>query len=372
MRPKRSAKPKLGRLEKIEPVDYWQSDADFLAWLQEAENLSLLAEALGLDLALVDDDGQSPEAEGLLCEDLGTETLVLVMPQVSSSDVAHLGQLVSRAAQGDVQCVVWITAALQPSQYHAMAWLNQLSAGQPTFAGVEVELWQIGKNAMAANFNQVDLATGYEASHDVTPDATPDATEADPDAPGEEDDDEPEAVTPPEPEPLTEQQQDNLDFWTDLCQQLDRRGSVIKPGAPTPEPAMGFAIARADFRLYAILDRDHDSLHTELLLSGVDAHPHFYLLAHERALVEDEIGYPLIWDDSGDLTCAIACSLSEVDMANRDQWKDYQTWLCDRLEQLYEVFYHRIKHLDATAYQPLPDYGPDYDSDPVADRKSVV
>ena len=57
---------------------------------------------------------------------------------------------------------------------------------------------------------------------------------------------------------------------------------------------MGFAIARADFRLYAILDRDHRSLHTELLLSGVDAHPHFYLLAHERALVEDEIGYPLI------------------------------------------------------------------------------
>ena len=145
--------------------------------------------------------------------------------------------------------------------------------------------------------------------------------------------------------------------WTGLCQQLDLRGSVIKPGAPTPEVSMGFAIARADFRLYAILDRDHGSLHTELLMSGVDAHPHFYLLAHEQALVEDEIGYSLIWDDSEDHTCAIACNLPEVDIANREQWKAYQIWFCDRLEQLYEVFYDRIKHLDAATYQPLPDYG---------------
>ena len=178
------------------------------------------------------------------------------------------------------------------------------------------------------------------------------------------DEDEDEAADPPEPEPepLTALQQENLEFWTELCHQLDQRGSVIKPGAPTPEPAMGFAIARADFRLYAILDRDHRSLHTELLLSGVDAHPHFYLLAHERALVEDEIGYPLIWDDSGKHTGAIACSLVDVDLSDRQHWKDYQTWFCDRLEQLYEVFYDRIKHLDAATYQPLPDY----DAEPLA------
>ncbi len=348
MRPKRSAKPKLGRLEKIEPVDYWQSDVDFADWLREGENLELLSEALGLDLHPVDngsDDEDSPAPDYLICEDVGSASLVLVVPQVTASDVTHLGHLITWTAREQAAQIVWVTAEFLPDQLQTLAWLDQLSGDAHAFEAVEVELWRIGKNAMAANFHQLDLTLepGPDTAHGENAD-------------GEEDNLD-ETPPEPEPEPLTELQQENLEFWTGLCDKLDRRGSVVKPGAPTTEPAMGFAIARADFRLYAILDRDHHSLHTELLLSGVDAHPHFYLLAHEQALVEDEIGYPLIWDDSGEQTCAIACSLPEVTIADREQWKDYQTWFCDRLEQLHDVFYNRIKHLDATTYQPLPNYG---------------
>lgn len=346
MRPKRSAKPKLGRLEKIEPVDYWQSDADFVEWLGEAENLELLSEALGIELAFVPEHATVESWDYLLCEDGANEDWVLVMPQVAPSDQAHLGQLISWVAQADVSRVVWVAAELLPDHLQALAWLNQLGQDRVAWDGVEVELWRIGKNAMAANFHRVDLVP--ETPQDLSP------LEAN--APGEEVP--PDSEIPVEPEPLSEQQQENLEFWAGLCQQLDRRGSVIKPGAPTSKAAMGFAIARADFRLYAVLDRDHDSFHTELLLSGVDAHPHFYLLAHEQALVEDEIGYPLIWDDSGEHTCAIAASLPAVDLADRNRWPDYQTWFCERLEQLYEVFYDRIKHLDAATYQPLPNYDP--------------
>jgi hypothetical protein len=347
MRPKRSAKPKLGRLERIEPVDYWQSDADFVEWLREADNLELLGESLGLELTPMAAEAITEAPGYLLCEDSVTDSPVMVMPQVAPSDVAHLGQLMTWAAQVDAPRVVWVTAELLSDQVQTLSWLNQLGLGQVTLEGVEVELWRIGKNAMAANFHRVDCANDAPHGTAATDDKDLDENDADPSA------DTPAA----KPEPLTEQQQENLDFWTGLCQQLDQRGSVIKPGAPTPETAMGFAIARADFRLYAILDRDHSCLHAELLLSGVDAHPHFYLLAHEQALVEAEMGYPLIWDDSGEQTCAIASSLSELDLADRKRWPDYQTWFCEHLEQLHEVFYNRIKHLDAATYQPLPNYG---------------
>jgi hypothetical protein len=344
MRPKRSAKPKLGRLEKIEPVDYWQGDVDFLEWLGEADNLELLSEALGLELALVEADEPAVDIGYLLCEDAATESLVLVMPQITVADAVNLGQGIIWAAQTEASTVVWVAAEFLPDQSDALAWLNQLGEGKMAWMGVEVELWRIGKNAMAANFHQVDFFDSSSDGAPVDTDLKPDEADPEPEPP--------EA----EPEPLTVLQQENLDFWTGLCHQLDCRGSVVKPGAPTTESAMGFAIARADLRLYAILDRDHNSLHTELLMSGVDAHPHFYLLAHEQALVEDEIGYPLIWDDAGEHTCAIACSLPEVEMADRERWKEYQIWFCDRLEQLYEAFYDRIKHLDAATYQPLPNY----------------
>jgi hypothetical protein len=303
---------------------------------------------------VTEDDPEGEPAPGyFLCEDPATESLVLVLPQITAADATHLGQLVMGAAQVEASAVVWVTAEFSPEAVQAIDWLAHIANPHFSLEGVEVELWRIGKNAMAANFHRLETGAASEGGDNRAKE------------PDFEEDDEDEATAPPapEPEPLTELQQENLEFWTGLCHQLDRRGSVIKPGAPTPEPAMGFAIARADFRLYAILDRDHSSLHTELLLSGVDAHPHFYLLAHERTLVEDEIGYPLIWDDSGKHTCAIACSLVDVDIADRQQWKDYQTWFCDRLEQLYEVFYDRIKHLDAATYQPLPDY----DAEPLAD-----
>jgi hypothetical protein len=337
MRPKQSAKPKLGRLEKIHPADYWQTADDFQHWLAEAENLELLSEALGFDLQPFEmDDAASERGDYGLFQTTEGDDLVLVAAQPGATEAQHLGHLITWAAAETVSTVVWIAADLAPDHSDALQWLNRISQGQVSFLGVEVELWCIGKNAMAVNFDQ------------VCPPPEPVDAEAE-----DEDSGVAEAVAP-EPEPLTEVQQENLDFWSGLCERMDRLGSLVKPGNPTPAATMGFAIARAGFRLNAILDRDHRSLYTELLLSGIDAHPHFYLLAHERDLIADEIGLPLIWDESGEHTCVIASTLGEVDLANRDRWPAYQDWFCDCLERFYEVFFERIKQLDANGYHAMP------------------
>ena len=93
---------------------------------------------------------------------------------------------------------------------------------------------------------------------------------------------------------------------------VDRQGSLVKPGSPSTESTLGFAIARAGFRLNAILDRDHSSFYTELLLSGIDAQPHFHLLAQEREAIADAMGLPLIWDGTGEQACMVASTLTSV------------------------------------------------------------
>jgi hypothetical protein len=339
MRPKRSAKPKLGRLEKIDPLDYWQSQADFQHWLIEPENLELLNEALGLELAIADSAALADQIDqGLNYLQLMAEgdTPALVTVQLGTADSAHLGELITWAAAESAALIIWIAADFHGDQRLALGWLNQLGVDQASFLGVEVELWQIGKNAMAVNFIPVDEAES-EAGEDLLPKVSA-----------------PEPEPEPEPEPLTAVQQENLAFWSGLCDRLDRQGSLVKAGAPTPEATMGFAIARAGFRLHTILDRDHHSLYTELLLSGIDAHPHFYLLAHEKELIADETDLPLIWDDAGENTCVIASVLGGADIGDRDRWPEYQAWFCLCLERFYEAFFDRIKQLDAAAYQPLP------------------
>jgi len=346
MPPKKSSKPILGRLEKLEPTVYWHEDAEIIPWLSEPENLTLLGEALGLQLALEvatdlngDEDDAPPLA--LFCQEGGSNARVMIEPQLGATDDLHLGQLLTRAAQAQVDGVIWVVAHLTPNHQQALTWLNQITTARQWFCGVELELWRIGKTAMAAKFNPSIQPTKAAAAG---------LGEAEGAAP-------PEAEDPAE-EPLTEAQLQNLEFWTGFCQHLDRRGSIVKPGVPPHHSAMGFAIGRAGFRLYASIDREHQTLHAELLLSGEDAQPHFYLLATEQDAIATEMGYPLVWDDQADhKACAIYCTLSEVDIDCRDHWQDYYQWLCDCLEGLHQVFAERIKYLDAMDYQPLPDYG---------------
>ena len=349
MRPKQSAKPKLGRLEKINPADYWQSAADFQQWLAEVDNLELLSDALGLVLSPLIGDAVSDDASGDnpetapdygLFQDAEADQVVLVAAYPGATETHQLGDLITEAALAEAATVVWVAAEFTAEHQKALDWLNQLGQDQAAFLGVEVELWCIGKNAMAVNFNPLQDDLG-EAEDTAAEGNSPNQESAP-------------ANIEPEPEPLTESQQANLDFWAGLCEQMDRLGSLVKPGIPIPETTMGFAIARAGFRLNAILDFDHRSLYTELLLSDTDAHAHFYLLAYEREQIADEMGLPLIWDDSSEQTCVIACTLGEVDLANRERWPDYQAWFCDCLERFYEVFFERIKHLDANGYHAMP------------------
>jgi hypothetical protein len=345
MRPKRSAKPKLGRLKKIHPADYWQNAVDFQQWLTEPENLELLGEALGLELDVYEpDDAAETVDDCLLGFDRNSESLVLITVQLDTADDAYLGRLITQAATAEAPVVVWVAAEFSEQHTDALDWLNHIAGSNILFLGVETELWSIGKDAMAVNFKCI--AEPESASSNADDDEQGVVAEEDP---------EPE----PEPEPLTETQLENLEFWALLSRHMERQGGLVKPGTPSPDAKMGFAIARAGFRLYAIIDRDANCLHTQLLLSGVDAHPHFYLLAHEQELIVDEIGIPLIWDDSHPEACAITSTLRDADITIRDHWPDYVDWFNDCLERFYEVFFDRIKQLDANLYEPLPNYPTD-------------
>ncbi|MGB3136112.1 MAG: DUF4268 domain-containing protein [Nodosilinea sp.] len=336
--PKRSAKPKLGRLQQLDPNNYWQTQTDFQQWLAEPETLELLGEALELELTLVEASTSSAGDYSLLETDNET---VLLAAYLGRPEPTDLGKLLAWAADADATQVVWVAPSFSAEVSCTLTWLDQTS--QVTLLGVAVELWSIGKAAMAVNFMPACGAV--------------DNSEADADALDGEDPDSEDSAEPggePEPEPLTKVQQENLDFWGGLCDRMDRQGSLVKPGSPSIESTMGFAIARAGFRLTAILDRDHNSLYTELLLSGTDAQPHFHLLAQERETIADDIGLPLIWDSADDQSCMVASTLGEVNLGDRDRWADYQAWFCDCLERFYEAFYDRIKRLDANSYQPLP------------------
>lgn len=343
-----SARPPLGKLEKIDLLAYWQGEeAGFTPWLAQPEHLQILGDSLGLVLEVVVGNEPLPNAiasgqsASLLCCDRATGSQVLIESQLGKTDSLHLGQLISRAAALQADTVVWIASQVVFDYQLALQWLNSIGQPKAAFFGVELELWRVGGAAMAINFNPVAYPAAWSPAATATAAAPP----------------EPEPEPEPEEPPLSSEQQQLLDFWSGLCEQLERRGSIVKSGSPEPQTTMGFAIGRAGFRLYASFDPEDRCFYVELELLGEDAHPHFYLLAEEQAEIAAEVGLPLIWDDqAGEKACAIYCVLPEVDLDAAARWPDYWRWLSDALELLHEVFSGRIKQLNAMDYQPLPDY----------------
>ncbi|WP_299413837.1 DUF4268 domain-containing protein [Acaryochloris sp. IP29b_bin.148] len=346
MSPKHSSKPNLGRLEKVDVTQYWQSATeDFAPWLCQEENIQLLGEAIDLPLEVVLDAQQMCDRQAdLLCRQTGTKNWILIGSQLCPTDEQHFGQLLTEGADINAVGIIWIASQFSAEHLKLLNWLNQHAQPSLQFLGVEIELWQIGKTAMAAQFNLVSPA---KASPEAPP---PDTTQLDLESQLEH---QIESSSDPEPEPLTETQAQQLAFWTELCDQLEQRGSVVKAVAPPPEDHIDFAIGRAGFLLSAHLDQSHASLAIELRLFDEDAQAHYELLVAQQAWIESELGFSLMWENLSS-ECVIYCSLTEVDIAATDQWPDYIDWLCGGLECFHLTFADLVQSLNAEDYHRPP------------------
>src|SRR6056297_3245278 len=121
------AEDPLGRLERVDLREIWLSEAqDFTPWLARPENLSVLAETLGMELELeAQEQAVGPFRADLLCKDLDSDKWVLVENQLERTDHRHLGQLMTHAAGLKAVSIVWIAASFTEEHRAALDWLNE-------------------------------------------------------------------------------------------------------------------------------------------------------------------------------------------------------------------------------------------------------
>jgi hypothetical protein len=111
---------RLGKLEHVDPRKLWNSEpAAFTPWL--ASNISLLGEALGLDLELM----QTEKAVGdfscdIQARDTGRDRPVIIENQLEPTDHRHLGQLLTYAAGLDAAVIVWISPEVREEHREAL------------------------------------------------------------------------------------------------------------------------------------------------------------------------------------------------------------------------------------------------------------
>jgi hypothetical protein len=322
-------KPALGRLEQVNLRSAWNNEStDFTPWLAEQENLELLGKAVDLELELeAREKYVGPFRADILCKDLGSDSWVLIENQLEQTDHSHLGQLLTYAAGLQAVTIVWLAEKFTDEHRAALDWLNAVTGETINFFGLEIELWRIGNSAMAPKFNVVSKPNDW--SRTVS-----------------------EGARRLEATSYSEEQQLQLEFWTELKNFLQQHHSSIHIRTPQPQNWMNFPIGRSQFGLSAIIHNRDKRIGVALTLYGLNAKPHYYLLEREKTIIESELGTTLDWAENPGKIVRSSIYLHERNMNPlvKEQWPEQHAWLCEKLEAFKKVFAPRVKKLNASDY----------------------
>ncbi|WP_193368037.1 DUF4268 domain-containing protein [Pelagibius marinus] len=326
----------LGRLERVELRDIWTSEAsDFTPWLGQSENLAVLAETLGMDLELeAQEKNVGPFRADILCKDIGSDAWVLVENQLERTDHTHLGQLLTYASGLQAVTIVWIASRFTEEHRSTLDWLNKITDESFRFFGLEVELWRIGQSPAAPKFNIVSKPNDW--SREVARAAR--------------------AIDDTE---LSETRIMQRAYWEALHRVLNTvDGPVSGNRKAAPQSWMPYSVGRAHFQLSAVMNRPKKQVRAELYMTGRNAKAFFWLLEQQKEAIEQELGYPLDWEElPAGQDSRIAVYFEEADPEDESDWPRQHEWLAKRLNEFHRVFSQRVKALDPADWRPEEDGG---------------
>ena len=157
----------LGKLEKIEDLrSIWKHEAkDFTPWLAEEENLSLLSEAIGIDIVLEEQESNVGEfSVDILASEESTGRKIIIENQLEDTNHDHLGKIIAYASGKDAEVIIWIVKRARDEHKQAIEWLNNHTDDKCAFFLIEIELWRIGKSDPAVKFNIVERPNDWAKS----------------------------------------------------------------------------------------------------------------------------------------------------------------------------------------------------------------
>lgn len=316
----------LGQLESIELRSVWRRESEhFTSWLAEGANLSLLGQTLGLSLELEAQEQEvGPFRADLLCKDTGSGSWVIIENQLERTDHTHLGQLITYAAGLQAATIIWISARFTEEHRAALDWLNEITAENFNFFGVEIELWRIGVSPIAPKFNVVSKPNDWSKS------VRQGASSVD----------------------LTPNRQLQLAFWTGFQSYL-REHSTVRASRAQPQGWIPHAIGRTGFTLISIASLydsaadsyDRGELRVELVVNHREAKAFFASLERSRTKIEQEIAVPVTWHNPKSSRQAKVYVRRSANLHDRREWPEYYEWLRVHLELFAKVFTERVRTL---------------------------
>jgi hypothetical protein len=309
----------LSRLERVDLRAVWVNEAtSFTPWLAQDDNLNLLADAIGLDLACEGtEQNVGPFRADILCKAAGnSDHWVLIENQIERTDHSHLGQLITYAAGLHTATIVWVAQRFTDEHRAALDWLNEITGQEISFFGLEIELWRIADSPPAPKFNVVCqpnewVKEGERAKSNATSGAC--------------------AVY--------------REFWTEFVQFVKARSRVLRPESPTGDSWMNFPVGRANYCVGAMTSVQKKRVVCYFWVFNDTEKAIYRQLMDHRPQLDSEIPN-LEWKERpGGKGSSIEVSAADMDPNNRYDWPRQHAWMLENLERFHQVFAPIVKQL---------------------------
>ena len=304
---------KLGNLDPVPLKNQWPDEArNFTPWLAGEEGLTLLGEALGMELEAQDTEvAVGSYRADIVAVDLDSAEKVVIENQLTPTDHGHIGQLITYAAGVSATTVVWVAERIKEEHRRAIEWLNDNTVSGLGFYAVEVQLWQIGDSLPAARLS-------VEAMPDIEVKTI-------------------RAAGKSGAEKLY------FEFWTAFIAYLETTGAEIRRRKPPSWSWYNVPIGKSGVQIAVTARMSRNDIGCELYMDGPDAKQLFKALHQDKAAIEADADGDLEWQELPDKKASRIIRRASIDPNDSEAWPTASKWYIEQVAAFRKAFIPRVK-----------------------------
>jgi len=310
-----SLRKKIGTIKVIDPRKIWPHEAyDFTKWLAKEENLSLLSEAIGVDIQTVDTEAKTGVySTDILAEEEGGGRKVVIENQLQTTNHDHLGKIITYAAGHDASIVIWIFTDIKEEHRQAIDWLNENSSQNVSFFGINLRLIQIGDSKPAPEFQIVSKPNEWAK-----------------------------ILKQGKSKEYTETALKQLEFWTKFKTYSIENGSKSITRTPRAQHWFDVSIGNAEAHIGLTVNTRDSQMGCELYIARNKSL--YRYLESKTKEIEKTLGVKLEWRDL-EKASRIVLRYKNFDIEDESRYEEYFKWLLDNTEKFKKVFKRYIGEL---------------------------
>ena len=302
----------LGTLQKIEDLrQIWNHEAqNFTPWLADEENISILGDAIGIEISEVEvESAVGNFSADIVAKETSTGRIIVIENQLEDTNHDHLGKIITYASGINASILIWIVKNAREEHKKAIEWLNNnMDEGIDIFL-IQIELWKINDSDPAPRFNVLEQPNTWakgvkKISHEIS-----------------------------------ETMSFKLEYWTEFseyayqCTEFSRRYNKRKPST---DHWYSVGSGNSEFHFSFLLNTVKDVIAVECYVrDNKDLFNHFYSKKDE---IESIIVEGLDWRELPDKKASRIILEKQVDLKNKDNWKEQFEWMRERGIKFYDAF----------------------------------